>query len=217
MNIAIDVDNTLYPFDQECREAFFEMALEKDDREYLKGAYAPQVEWRSLGDVLGFEALLEAIEKVHDQTLSQVPYKGAVRVVQRIKEEGHTIKYVTTRNDKYWSDTYEWLMQTGFPGGEVFCSDQDKTQFISNCQYIIDDRPKTILDFIYDHEWKENQDTLCQLGMQDEPKVRKAFGLWFPYNQALTDVRNVLLAPTWRGLEYYLERKGIIGNVVAVP
>lgn len=201
-NIAIDVDNTLYSFDLECREAFFEMALDKENKDYLRGAYAPQVEWRSLGDVLGFPALAEAIEIVHSRTLEQTPYKGAVKTVQQIAEKGHKIKYVTTRDEKHAEITEGWLAKYHFPEAPVYCSNEDKTEFISDCQYIIDDRPKTILNFIYDYDWKSE--------WQREDNQRKAFGLWFPYNQNLTDVRNVLLAPTWRGINYYLERKGIL-------
>lgn len=202
-SIAIDIDNTLYSFDLECREAFFELAIEKEDRNYLRGAYAPQVEWRSLADVLGYEALAEAIEKVHNRTLDQPPYKGAVETVKAISESRHEIKYVTTRQDKYATDTKDWLDFNSFPKGEIICSGQDKLEHIRDCQYLIDDRPRTILNFIYDFDWKNSQADI-------EGKHRLAFGLWFPYNQALTDVKNVLLAPTWLGIKYYLDRKGVL-------
>lgn len=199
-SIAIDVDNTLYSFDTACREAFFKMAIEYDDKTYLKGAYAPQVEWRSFGDVLGHKVLAEAIEKVHENTKSQIPYKGSVETVQALSSRGHEIKYVTTRHDKYYLDTKEWLYSWKFPTAPVYCSNEDKLEYISDCQYLIDDRPKTILNFIYDCAWSNNKWN----------EQRKAFGLWFPYNQALTDIRHVLLAPTWRGIHYYLERKGVL-------
>jgi len=194
-------DNTLYDFASECREAFFEMAIEENDKSILRGAYAPTMEWRSFADVLGFERLSEAIDRVHspESILEQPPYKNAVRICRALESEGHSIKYVTTRKGDKHNATDEWLAINDFPNGELICSDENKEEHLSDCQYLIDDRPKTILNFIYDFNWTANNGA-----------TRKAFGLWFPYNQALTDVRNVLLAPTWRGIEYYLERKGLL-------
>jgi hypothetical protein len=39
---------------------------------------------------------------------------------------------------------------------------------------------------------------------------RKGFGIHAPHNTNLTDVKNVYLAPTWAGLNYYLVRKGLL-------
>lgn len=203
--IAVDIDNTLYSFDNECREAFFEMAIEKKDKSYLKGAYTPQVEWRSLADILGWEALAEAIEIVHDKTLDQEPYKGAVRVVNELSEAGHEIRYISTRKEKHGPNTVAWLTHNMFPVGDVICCGTDKSKHLQDCQYLIDDRPKTILDFIYDYDWLRNNFGGLLPGTQ-----RLAFGLWFPYNQALTDVDNIYLAPAWRGIRYYLEKKRVL-------
>lgn len=200
----------MYDFGSEVREAFFEMAIETGDKKYLRGAYSSFAEWRDLSDVADFfeqneDVVLKAIDIVHKNTVYQRPYKNSVHVVRRLAyEENHIIKYVTSRHEKFYNDTELWLQSCAFPNGELICSTHDKRPHISDCQYIIDDRPKTLIEFITDFTWKLSH------GSENKEKQRKAFGLWTPYNRNLTDVRNILLAPTWRGIEYYLERKGLL-------
>lgn len=203
-NIAIDIDETLYSFDDAVREAFFEMSIEADDKSIRKGAYSLNQEWRNLTDVLGAELALEAIDRVHSKTINQIPFKNAPEVCVKLGQAGHTIKYVTSRKDEYQTNTEKWLKFWEFPKGEVICSTHDKTEHIRDCQYLIDDRPKTIIEFITDFTWR------LSYGSQNKERERKAFGLWRPYNHNLTDVKNVLLAPTWSGIEFYLKRKGVL-------
>lgn len=205
--IAIDIDQTLYDFDNQIREAFFEMALESGDKSLLRGAYSTNMEWRNLTDVLGVEIGMKAIERVHDRTLKQVPFANAVNVCQKLALK-HKIKYVTSRYDKYYEDTYAWLGFWGFPEGEIICSTHDKAPHLKDCRYLIDDRPKTIIEFVTNFEWIL-EDKFGE-GPAEETRQRKAFGLWTPYNRNLTDIKNVYLAPNWTGIKFYLERKGLI-------
>lgn len=193
--IAIDIDQTLYDFDSEVREAFFELALEREDKSLLRGAYSTNMEWRNLTDVLGEKIGLEAIQKVHNKTMEQVPFKGSVETVQRLSEHFKII-YVTSRYDKFQHATEDWLHYNEFPYGRVICSTHDKKPHLEDSQYLIDDRPKTIIEFVT---------TENKRGMP-----RKAFGLWTNYNRNLTDIKNVYLAPTWKGIAFYLERKGLL-------
>lgn len=203
--VAVDIDQTLYDFDAQIREAFFELAIERDDKSLLRGAYSTNMEWRNLTDVLGVETALEAIHWVHDRTRKQIPFQGAEKTINKLWTAGHEIKYVTSRREKYRSDTEDWLFYDYmFPSGEVICSEHDKSEHLFNCQYLIDDRPYTIVNFVYDYEWQYRQ----EIGLEDGD--RKAFGIWTPYNRNLTDIKGVYLAPTWRGLDFYLERKGVI-------
>lgn len=197
--VAIDIDCTLYDFYGEVREAFFEMAIEREDKGLLKGAYQTFNEWRELEDLLGIETALEAIHWVHDRQEEFEPFKHSVEVCQKIAKE-HQIKYVTSRQQKYRESTGKWLWWHDFPLGELFCTEHDKSEYLTDCQYLIDDRPRTIANFIYDHQWKINR--------PDE--TRLAFGIWNSHNRNFTDIKNVLLAPGWRGLEFYLKRKGVI-------
>lgn len=201
--IAIDIDDTLYPFGDEVREAFFELAIERGDTQLLKGAYAGFNEWRELSDVFDRDIALDAIHWVHDRQLEQRPFKRCVEVVNRIAEQ-YDIKYVTSRRSVYYDSTVQWLDDWAFPEGEVICSEHDKTEHLTDCQYIIDDRPATIINFIHNFTWKLTH------GSNNQEKQRKAFGIWKPYNRNLTDQAHVYLAPTWRGIEYYLEEKGVL-------
>jgi uncharacterized HAD superfamily protein len=208
--VAIDVDDTLYPFWDKLREEFFIMSIEYDDSDILRGAYATTSEWRSLTDSVPLDIAVEAIHRVHEKALHQTPYEHAVDVVNQLIESGHEIVYVTSRDEKYHNDTYSWLYHQGFPiesGAEanLICMSGSKIPHIRDCKYLIDDRPQTVVDFISDYVWKRWYGS----EIKEEDK-RIAFGLWFPYNQALTDINNVYLAPSWLGIEYYLRKKGII-------
>lgn len=195
--IAIDIDQTLYDFDSEVREAFFELALEREDKSLLRGAYSTNMEWRNLTDVLGAEIGLDAINKVHERTMEQTPFKGSVETVQKLSEN-FKILYVTSRENRFQRPTEDWLYYNEFPYGKVICCSHDKAPYLKDCKYLIDDRPKTIIEFV------------TTPGDKPGNGERKAFGLWTNYNRNLTDIDNVYLAPTWRGIEYYLERKGLI-------
>jgi FMN phosphatase YigB (HAD superfamily) len=196
--VAVDLDMTLYNFDAEVREAFFELAIKNDDKTILRGAYSTNMEWRNLTDVLGPKMAYEAIELVHERTLEQEAFKGSADAVSKLWWAGHEIRYVTGRLEKHKPNTKSWLAEQGFPVGEVICA-HDKKEHIEDCQYLIDDRPKTLVDFVTDFDWRTNSPNL----------ERKAFGLWTSYNRNLTDVKNIYLAPTWRGIDFYLERKGL--------
>jgi hypothetical protein len=209
--IACDVDDTLYDFNIKIREEFFKMAIEYEDKEILKGAYMPFVEWRSLTDSLGVELAKTAISRVHsnESILSQMPYPNSVEIMNEISNHGHEVIYISSRLESCHDATEQWLKNTGFPDGEVFCVTSSKAPYIKDCQYLIDDRPSTIADFVTDYTWKKwNGST------ENARKPRVAFGLWYNYNQALTDIDNVYLAPTWYGLSYYLKKKGLIDNIV---
>lgn len=203
--VAVDIDETLYSFDSAVRDAFFDMAEDYEDKSILRMAYSNNLEWRNLVDH-DKKLAYEAIERVHSSTPKYELFPGAKETLEEIHEVGHTIKYIGTRWEKHQDVTREWLFdKNDLPAGNVVCADptQPKNNSLGECQYLIDDRPKTILDFLYDDEWD-----FPYGGPQENH--RKAFALWRPYNQNLTEVKNLYLAPTWRGLRYYLERKGVI-------
>jgi uncharacterized HAD superfamily protein len=204
---AVDIDDTLYDFNIKIREEFFKMAIEYDDKQILKGAYMPFVEWRSLTDSLGVKIAKEAIHRVHsdESILSQRPYENASLVLNEIKSNGHEILYISSRQERSKDATEKWLKINSFPDGEVKCVGGDKMPFVRSCRYLIDDRPSTIAEFVTDYSWKKWNGS----GKNSE-KPRVAFGLWYSYNQALTDLDNVYLAPTWFGLRYYLIKKEVI-------
>lgn len=204
--IAIDVDSTLYDFATPARQAFLDLAMKHGEKEeYFKGGYQSWVEWRSPGDVCGLEAFQEVLDIVHspDVILEQTPYLGAVDVVNEIADQ-HDIFYITNRSYSAAGATEEWLEQKGFPTAEVIAMMDDKAPYLSECQYIIDDRAKTLVRFVEDFNWKYTYGSL------EQPRQRKAFGLLFEYNRNLTDLPNIYLAPTWAGIRYYLIKKGVI-------
>lgn len=201
--VAVDIDSTLYDFMPPMRQAFLDLALERGDKEsYFRGGYQSWVEWRSPTDVCGLDAFVEALARVHsdDVILSRQPFDHAVEVTNEIAEE-YDIVYVTQRNSSCFEATWEWLMESGFPEGDLKLTDSDKSEALVDCQYLIDDRPKTLVEFVYDPLWRP---------VATDVGSRKAFGLLYEYNRALTDVPNIYLAPTWWGLKFYLIEKGVL-------
>lgn len=218
--IAVDLDSTLYDFESPSREAMYKMYKETGDDVYMRGAYMPWTEWRSPTDALGLEKWVGVIAMVHDSEIirAQTPFAGAVETCQALIREGHNLLYISNRTTDAQEATLHWLIHWGFIDEareftDVLCTDQDKQQYMRECQYLIDDRPKTVVNFVYDHDWAFMHDT----HRNPEGPQRKAFVKGYPYNQALTDVPNVYVAMDWFGLNEYLVRKGVLSEPAVEP
>lgn len=178
-NIAVDIDSTLYDFETPAREAFTKLADRYEDPSLNRGAYDPWTEWRSPADSCGIEKWLEAIALCHDADVieAQTPFAGAVETCRALKEEGHTLLYISNRAAESTDATYRWLLAWEFLGdeSELVTTTGDKKKHIDHCQYIIDDRPKTVIDFIYDWDWttkvKAGADRIRRTGPDpDDPR-----------------------------------------------
>lgn len=192
--IAIDVDSTLYDFEQIARDAFLHLARDQDDKSLFRGAYHPWNEWRNPHDVCGKETWGEVCKLAISECFPiQPPYPGAVEVVNALSEY-YSPLYISSRLPSHYEGTMKWLDDNDFPRGEILCEPGDKILHLQGIRYLIDDRPKWLVEFIHDYAWKTLR--------PHEPRL--AFGLHFPYNCALTDIDNIFLAPTWRGLQHYL-------------
>lgn len=203
--IAIDLDSTLLDFEGAAREAWYELYKESGDKEkFFKGMFVPWVEWRSPADILGQEEWSRVIDRVHDDNkiLEQVPLSGSVRVLEAIADE-HQITYISNRKTESFAATYEWLSKY-FPPGELVCTMENKQSLLSEFQYLIDDRPKTLIEFVFDWDWKYLH------GSTNAHKQRLAFGLSYEYSRALSDIPNIYLAPNWLGIHHYLIDKQIL-------
>jgi hypothetical protein len=143
----------------------------------------------------------KVIDRCHtpERILTQIPYDGAPEALWDLWHAGHELVYVSNRSPDTWSPTLTWLDNMGFPMREertkLLCHRDDKLASIRDCQYLIDDRPKTLVGFINDWIWGASTGT------------RKAFGLVTPYNRGLTDVPGIYLAPNWPLLGRYLRSK----------
>lgn len=209
--IAVDIDSTLYDFATPARQAFLDLALKHGEKEeYFRGGYQSWVEWRSPADVCGPEAFNEVLEIVHspDVILAQAPYLGAQEVVTEIAEQ-HDIFYISNRSPESADATQGWLKTNGFPEAELIAMMEDKQSYLVECQYIIDDRAKTLVQFVEDFYWKFKYGNVMDNLISNDDQ-RKAFGLLFEYNRNLTDLPNIYLAPTWAGIRYYLQKKGVL-------
>lgn len=218
--IAVDIDSTLYDFETPAREAFLTLAEKYDDPSIRQGAYHPWTEWRSPADVCGVEIWLEAIALCHDADaiLQQVPFAGAVETCQALANEGHELMYISNRVTEAEDATGEWLANHGFfEGGKeprLVVTTGDKKPYLQPCQYLIDDRLKTSIEFVYDYEWQYSID---MRNLPVEEHKRRAFVKAYQYNQAATDVPGLYLAPTWSGLNIYLQSKGVLKERAVLP
>lgn len=203
--IAIDIDDTLYSFGQLAREVFVDIALETGDKRLQRGAYCAWGEWRSPVDLVEPDFWNEVIDRCHTDgnILSQTPYRYAPETLHELTNE-YDLIYISNRRESAWDATYAWLKKNDFPEGDLICTVESKMPLISHCQYIIDDRPKTLVEFVYDFDWKHSH------GSTNRTAQRKGFGLFGEYNRALTDIPNIYLAPNWKLLRGYLITKGVL-------
>lgn len=237
--IAVDIDSTLYDFSTPAREGFLKLAAERDDASLKRGAYHAWTEWRSPADACGSDVWMEVIALCHDNDviLDRTPFPGAVETCQALAQEGHELLYISNRAVESAEATDQWLRKWEFPlsddDHELVCMMEDKRPYLEDCQYIIDDRPKTVIDFIYDYEYESDlragaaryavshreccgpTDAATEQAAYDQyisRHSRRAFVLSYPYNQNLTDIPHLYLAPTWAGLNDYLVGKGVLSK-----
>lgn len=203
-SIAVDIDDTLYSFGELARTVMCDLARKTDDKTLLKGAYASWNEWRTPPDIVGVDNWLRIIDISHEpeNILSRTPYSGSVEVLTALAQNNKLL-YISNRatTSAVVNATSDWLGLHGFPDGELVCTTESKKPFIADCRYIIDDRPKTLVEFVYDPDW------------QGEPRV--GFGLHFEYNSSLTDVPRIKLAPNWNLLYQFFQKEGLLSREVS--
>lgn len=205
--IAIDVDDTLYSFANAARQVLTRRAFESGDKVLRTAAYIPWEEWRTPPDLIGVDAWLDVIAETHQDNsiLMQDAFPGAYETLTAIQDSGHEIIYVSSRDAKCEPATAKWLFYINdFPQGALTCTSHDKREALRQSQYLVDDRPFTLVNFVTDFNWKNAH------GSENQEKARKAFGLVTEFNRNLTDVSDIYLAPTWDGIHDYLVREGVI-------
>jgi hypothetical protein len=218
--VAIDIDDTLYSFSDLAQEMITKVAIKRGDKALKNGVYSSWHEWRTPNDLLD-EEWQSIIDLCHQDHVirSQMPFKNAALVLRKIFDMGHDIVYISNRAESTYNVTKEWLQNYNFPqANSLICTTENKASFIRDCQYIIDDRPKTLVEFVYDHEWKQEANEIVNLASDvnlELPRTklaRKGFGLFCEYNRSLTDVPGIYLAPNWALLEKYIEEKSELLN-----
>jgi hypothetical protein len=216
--VAVDIDSTLNDFDTLAREASLKLWQETDDEDYRRGIYYSSEDWRAPAELLGIEKWLNVIARCHDDEmiLKQQPFPGAVETCMALMEAGHNLIYISNRKTETERATEAWLVKNGFfdtfegraGTAKLVITEGDKKPFLKDAQYIIDDRLKTCVEFVYDFEW---QYMFGQRGVvKGANRDRRAFVLKYPYNQNATDIPGLYVAPTWAGLNVYMVSKGLL-------
>lgn len=203
--VALDIDDTLYSFGRAARQVLSEEAARTGRADLERCAYAPWPEWRTPPDLIGMEDWLAIIDVAHEpeNILRQQPYPGAREVLEEVAEH-HEIVYVSSRKGELENATRQWLMVNEFPAAQLLCTGHDKASHVRECQYIIDDRPSTLVRFVYDAEWHG--------GHRAGDGERVGFGLMTEFNRALTDVPGIYLAPpeNWALMRKGLAKHGVL-------
>lgn len=209
--IAVDLDDTLYDFGSVAKDALFSLAHKRGDKSLFRGMYSPVTQWRHPNDYAP-DTWTEAIKLSHkpEVIMAQYPFPGAAATLSALSNKGHKIMYISNRDEKTWGATRSWLefnkfpipaSRTTFGPVELICTMEDKLPLMEDCRYLIDDRPRTLVLFTRDYKWHRSHGS---------PEERVAFGRQTPYNENLTDVPNIYLAPSWSGIGYYLVREGLL-------
>lgn len=203
--IAIDIDSTLYPFMTAARKVLFEMAEKEDDQRLRVAAYHSWHQWRDPVDLCGAEAWIKVVNEVHTPSVirQQTPYQNAVEVVSELAATNEIV-YISNRNQAVtYEPTFAWLLEQGFPEAELICCENDsKSSYLKGCQYLIDDRPRTLVEFVHEYAWK--------MKYGHDTKQRVGFSLLHQYNESLTDIPGIYLAPSWIGIRHYLKEEGLL-------
>lgn len=206
--IGVDVDDTLYSFANLARGVLAAEAAKTGDKKLEAAAYASWPEWRTPVDLLGVEEWLRIIAICHDEEMirQQQPYQGAADLLTELAVD-HELVYVSSRDRERYVATREWLTTNLFPAGNLICVDGDKKEALAGCQYLIDDRPRNLIDFIHDPYW-----------FAANGNTRKGFGLMTEFNRALTDVKNIYLVPpgNWNMMRHYFVKTGVLKETVNV-
>lgn len=232
--IAVDIDDTLYSFTDEAREVLSWMVDDPQFAPYKEqlthALYAKWDQWRTPFELCGFRnedddhpqrsLWLQCIEYCHDDEaiLRQQPFNGSVEILTELADAGHELLYISNRATETEDATRQWLMINNFPAGELVVTSGNKAPFIRDCQYMIDDRVKNVLEFIYDYEYETRvREEVSTYEEWEKEQVysalqRKAFVRVADYNGGLTDVPNLYLAHTWKGLRRYMVKKGLLPN-----
>ncbi len=150
--IAVDLDDTVYSFTTLARNVLASRAANTGDERLTNAAYALWPEWRTPVDLLGLDLWLDVIAECHsDQSiLNQIPYPGVKKTLQELVERGHKVIYLSSRNETCEDATVRWLDMHHMPEGVLTCTGHDKAEYLAECQYVIDDRPSTLVSCYYD-------------------------------------------------------------------
>lgn len=121
-----------------------------------------------------------------DNIGKDIPTEGSVAFLQELAET-YTLVYIGARPACYTETTHKWLLESGFPDGEVYLGQdqQERMQIVRNLKhkYVFaagigdrwdDNELHLELDcrsFIL-QEWKPDWDTVRKYGIKPEPKCR---------------------------------------------
>lgn len=116
-------------------------------------------------------------------------------MVQRLADR-YDVYFLSNRNEGSQLATERWVAEHILDNPEVVCTMDSKSNWLKDTSVLLDDRPKTLVEFIYSYG----------------PEDALAFGKMYEYNRSLTDLEGIWLSPTWGGIEDYLEVKGVLNG-----
>lgn len=133
MRIGIDIDDTIA-----CTTGLTEIEMKK--------RFSNDISFQNKKIDYNSEDIISFFKEKGDYLLLNVePKKDAVSVINKLKNKGHEIFFITTRNSFYFNDpyalSYEWLMKNNFLFDELIVNANDKKEICKkyNIDIFIDD------------------------------------------------------------------------------
>jgi len=166
MKIGVDVDSILADF----IPTFLEYVNDKHDTN-IKYEDINHWDWLPC-DLVDFWDEIENISKLKSWMISVQPIKGSIFNMKKLSLD-HYIKIVSSRYHTAIPTTIEWLYKWDYPFDEYIPTifGVKKTQDVIDCDILIDDRTKNIIDYlnsdhsrgigiILDHPWNRDHDKI---------------------------------------------------------
>ncbi|MGH9960536.1 MAG: 5' nucleotidase, NT5C type [Pyrinomonadaceae bacterium] len=195
--IAVDIDDTLYSFSEAARDECL-------SRGHDVAAYTQWNDWRAPVDMLGPDEWADVIKSVHTHRIirSRRAFPGASEILWGLHEAGHDIFYISTRSPDTAGATRDWLSENFFPRPKrLVATLDDKQQYLESAEFLIDDRPKTLVQYCFGN-----------YSIEELTKRPRAFALQTLYNHNLTDVPGIFVSPTWRGFAKGFRKAGLLDS-----
>lgn len=155
--IALDFDETLFPT--------LEKVLEIYNRRHGTSLELSQITTYNLSDSLEAEVAEELIEIFVDKNVydSLQPYKGAIRAIKNLVEQGHEI-YVATSTDVRNMEWKEELLQKYFPFIPKNNLIRIHNKSLLNVDILVEDKLDNLRNTFahqvcFDQPWNQDDDT----------------------------------------------------------
>lgn len=149
MKFGFDIDDTLINLREHAFHIYNEKLGQQVALDNFHALYKVEIhELFGMSDEAGSKMWNDTLEQIYYTNCPAYP--DAVETLNKLKEQGHEIYYITARPAEHRERTMRWLEEQGFPVDETqfYCGmkDQAKVNIIRDLQldYYFDDKPDVL-------------------------------------------------------------------------